>query len=138
MYGSGAGGGSWTSFGNGGAGAGDGGTSTAATHGTTNRGGGGGGGGGSAINGANGGSGVVIVRLASVDHNDWSVATWFNASSLQGSTIIGTYDDNKLISDVGWALRIRSANGNLYSTVCLLYTSPSPRDLSTSRMPSSA
>ena len=25
-----------------------------------------------------------------------------------------------------------------YSNVCLLYTSPSPRDLSTSRMPSSA
>ena len=27
---------------------------------------------------------------------------------------------------------------NLASSVCLLYTSPSPRDLSTSRMPSSA
>ena len=26
----------------------------------------------------------------------------------------------------------------LYSSTCLLYTSPSPRDLSTSRMPSSA
>ena len=25
-----------------------------------------------------------------------------------------------------------------YSNICLLYTSPSPRDLSTSRMPSSA
>ena len=30
--------------------------------------------------GGNGGSGL-IVRFASVDHNDWSVATWFNASS---------------------------------------------------------
>ena len=26
----------------------------------------------------------------------------------------------------------------LYNKICLLYTSPSPRDLSTSRMPSSA
>ena len=117
MYGSGAGGGSWNSYGNGGAGAGDGGTSTAATHGTTNRGGGGGGGGGGSRDGANGGSGVVIVRFASVDHNDWSVATWINASSLQGSTIIGTYNDDGQASDIGWALRIRAANGNLYSTV---------------------
>ena len=31
-----------------------------------------------------------------------------------------------------WRLRNRESNG------CLLYTSPSPRDLSTSRMPSSA
>ena len=31
---------------------------------------------------------------------------------------------------------VRSKSGKIYS--CLLYTSPSPRDLSTSRMPSSA
>ena len=30
------------------------------------------------------------------------------------------------------------ANSNGYDLTCLLYTSPSPRDLSTSRMPSSA
>ena len=30
------------------------------------------------------------------------------------------------------------ANGFYYCNYCLLYTSPSPRDLSTSRMPSSA
>ena len=104
----------------GGSGAGDGGNAnSAASHGTHHR-GGGGGGGGSGSNtkdGGNGGSGIVIVRFASVDHNDWSVATWFNASSLQGSTIIGTYDDNGQASDIGWALRIRAANGNLYSTV---------------------
>ena len=29
-------------------------------------------------------------------------------------------------------------NGSLHGNICLLYTSPSPRDLSTSRMPSSA
>ena len=32
----------------------------------------------------------------------------------------------------------KSDNGNYLSSGCLLYTSPSPRDLSTSRMPSSA
>ena len=123
QYGSGGGGGSWNNEGSkasGGSGAGDGGNAnSAASHGTHHR-GGGGGGGGSGSNtkdGGNGGSGIVIVRYASVDHNDWSVATWFNASSLQGSTIIGTYDDNGQASDIGWALRIRAANGNLYSTV---------------------
>ena len=30
------------------------------------------------------------------------------------------------------------SDGGLFSSTCLLYTSPSPRDLSTSRMPSSA
>ena len=34
------------------------------------------------------------------------------------------------------AVFCRNANG--WVTICLLYTSPSPRDLSTSRMPSSA
>ena len=44
----------------------------------------------------------------------------------------------------GAVLRIDSEKGRLYiegvkaSKACLLYTSPSPRDLSTSRMPSSA
>ena len=33
---------------------------------------------------------------------------------------------------------INSGKTELMSYVCLLYTSPSPRDLSTSRMPSSA
>ena len=31
-----------------------------------------------------------------------------------------------------------NAKGHLVEVICLLYTSPSPRDLSTSRMPSSA
>ena len=37
----------------------------------------------------------------------------------------------------GWALVAFGAVGVLFM-LCLLYTSPSPRDLSTSRMPSSA
>ena len=35
-------------------------------------------------------------------------------------------------------LRLAVAPGRELSITCLLYTSPSPRDLSTSRMPSSA
>ena len=42
--------------------------------------------------------------------------------------------------ELGCSLReaIDLANAGLLSAICLLYTSPSPRDLSTSRMPSSA
>ena len=36
------------------------------------------------------------------------------------------------------ARRVRKLHGNHRPAYCLLYTSPSPRDLSTSRMPSSA
>ena len=38
----------------------------------------------------------------------------------------------------GEIVSILGPNGAGKSTACLLYTSPSPRDLSTSRMPSSA
>ena len=42
-----------------------------------------------------------------------------------------------------WPMYVRARQGGMgylpqQSSVCLLYTSPSPRDLSTSRMPSSA
>ena len=39
---------------------------------------------------------------------------------------------------LGLAVYKNEALGNPYVIACLLYTSPSPRDLSTSRMPSSA
>ena len=37
-----------------------------------------------------------------------------------------------------WGTKVTAANQVKYNGACLLYTSPSPRDLSTSRMPSSA
>ena len=38
----------------------------------------------------------------------------------------------------GVKVKVKFSNRNMEAWVCLLYTSPSPRDLSTSRMPSSA
>ena len=53
----------------------------------------------------------------------------------------GYYFSSKLsrskLDDRSFDLTVRRANRSL-SGACLLYTSPSPRDLSTSRMPSSA
>ena len=50
----------------------------------------------------------------------------------QVTTVIDVQDSKE-----GWAKALRKLIGHLYMG-CLLYTSPSPRDLSTSRMPSSA
>ena len=49
-----------------------------------------------------------------------------------GSSMAATIQNEKLVCN------IRDSNNPSVMTTCLLYTSPSPRDLSTSRMPSSA
>ena len=124
QYGSGGGGGSWNNAGSaasGGSGAGDGGNAnSAASHGTHHR-GGGGGGGGSGSNtkdGGNGGSGVVIVRFASVDHNDWSVATWFNASSEDYGMIVSSLNNGGQAGTVGWFIRRQTSSPyNLYAAI---------------------
>ena len=53
------------------------------------------------------------------------------------------YDSNRIfdsVKKIGYEKteKYEEANCYLLNTCCLLYTSPSPRDLSTSRMPSSA
>ena len=49
------------------------------------------------------------------------------------------YDDiRKLAEAAGIEVRFQPVNGAAISDVCLLYTSPSPRDRTRSRMPSSA
>ena len=48
-------------------------------------------------------------------------------------------DNNQLyLAQIGTILKIATRDSLVIVMVCLLYTSPSPRDLSTSRMPSSA
>ena len=123
QYGSGGGGGSWNSTGvkaQGGSGAGDGGTANnVASHATHHR-GGGGGGGGSGSNtkdGGDGGSGVVIVRFASVDHNDWSIVTWVNASSIDHGIIIGSLNDGGSSGTVGWHIKIHPIDHKIYGAV---------------------
>ena len=60
-----------------------------------------------------------------------------NISGQQKMDYISMRDSNVLLFDSG-AFAINSASLDGHAISCLLYTSPSPRDLSTSRMPSSA
>ena len=65
-----------------------------------------------------------------------------DATAITGSTELASAPadtDEILISDAGTLKRIDfSLLKTVNTPACLLYTSPSPRDLSTSRMPSSA
>ena len=45
---------------------------------------------------------------------------------------------DQLLREDGTVYGVTTGYGDSCTTTCLLYTSPSPRDLSTSRMPSSA
>ena len=56
------------------------------------------------------------------------------ATSLGTNLILGQYDGYRNEEGVD----PRSGTPTYFAGTCLLYTSPSPRDLSTSRMPSSA
>ena len=39
---------------------------------------------------------------------DWSVSTWFNASTIQQSVIVGKLDDGGAAGDVGWMIRMNT------------------------------
>ena len=64
---------------------------------------------------------------------EWQIR-WLKHYGIDEIVICAGYLKEKIIEQIG--------NGSRYGVkvgyVCLLYTSPSPRDLSTSRMPSSA
>ena len=81
---------------------------------------------------------IVFARLFGLDKG---LAAGVAAGALTQSAIIGTASSALAQLDLA-AEEIQRLQGNVavgYAvTYCLLYTSPSPRDLSTSRMPSSA
>eukprot|EP00831_Metopus_contortus_P007560 TRINITY_DN1288_c0_g2_i5.p3 TRINITY_DN1288_c0_g2~~TRINITY_DN1288_c0_g2_i5.p3 ORF type:complete len:267 (-),score=33.28 TRINITY_DN1288_c0_g2_i5:23-823(-) len=81
---------------------------------------------------------ALIDRMITIDINDMDINT---------ERLIIAYksgiksDDAKIITNITRYIRNSSKERNWFSircSICLLYTSPSPRDLSTSRMPSSA
>ena len=75
----------------------------------------------------------VLVLSADAGRHPWHLVTpaYDRPRWLDGVDVPGA-----LSTTIRWALRLALLAPLL--TVCLLYTSPSPRDLSTSRMPSSA
>ena len=73
------------------------------------------------------GTGVAITPTLDVEGNP----------ELEICCGIGDFDQEELDETVYYEVTLQS-KPVLRSYICLLYTSPSPRDLSTSRMPSSA
>ena len=69
-----------------------------------------------------------LMAQIAVLHSDYVVLTSDNPRSEDPQSIIDDMIEGVAVSD----------RSKLLSMTCLLYTSPSPRDLSTSRMPSSA
>ena len=101
-----------------------------------------------------GGSGVGVggeVELSALDGNDGFVLNGIDAGDFSGDSVSGAGDINgDGVDDVIIGASGADPNGNTSAgetyvvfgigapTVCLLYTSPSPRDATLSRMPSSA
>ena len=76
---------------------------------------------------------LTLPTWAHHSHNAYEVTVW--------EDIAGTVSEVHFINPHSWLyLNVTDENGEIatWSLDCLLYTSPSPRDLSTSRMPSSA
>ena len=100
-------------------------------------------------NGSLNGSGEVLYQIASDAYhthrarifNDWDVFSAVDSRDLirlrKGYTIEIT---EKLYSNEVVKVKLLDGRnkGELYYAICLLYTSPSPRDVEESRMPSSA
>ena len=76
------------------------------------------------------------MRVAMGAQNDGSFLKDPNGNVRRMETVVEAAIVNGLYVIVDW--HSHEAEKNTAQAVCLLYTSPSPRDLSTSRMPSSA
>ena len=88
--------------------------------------------------------GFEVVLELTVDN-----AVQIRHTALEAARQVSNSTIREAAGDMGYALRVhkyphnilrenKQATGAGADRVCLLYTSPSPRDLSTSRMPSSA
>ena len=60
------------------------------------------------------------------------------AAKLKNDEFIKDYQQGQLDFNLYTNFALKPYAGKTQNEICLLYTSPSPRDLSTSRMPSSA
>ena len=71
------------------------------------------------------------------ESSDTSVTTGFATESFVNNAISNS-SSTTIVADMAGLIALTGMSAGDQAYVCLLYTSPSPRDLSTSRMPSSA
>ena len=57
---------------------------------------------------------------------------------LSALQLLSHHDENVIAKEYGSASSLHNRLKEVYDKICLLYTSPSPRDATLSRMPSSA
>ena len=81
--------------------------------------------------------GITLLLLALLGWASWSMLHWLLVAADWSvvATNLPLYAVGSFPADQRWRPLLWMA---ALITLCLLYTSPSPRDLSTSRMPSSA
>ena len=82
---------------------------------------------------------VTPERLA----KNWLIGLEAAKSTVEATTQLAVRDfthttGGRRLKPYSWILKQKRLGCDVYTDTCLLYTSPSPRDLSTSRMPSSA
>ena len=81
-------------------------------------------------------SGLKIYRYKTSDKEGTRETLDFDPISIEGNIYQQIFTSVEKTTKIIESVRIQTSSGLI--KVCLLYTSPSPRDLSTSRMPSSA
>ena len=82
------------------------------------------------------GPGFINFRLTSEALSEW-IHTYSNTNNLAGAAKIS--EPKNVVVDYSSPNTAKQMHvGHIRSTICLLYTSPSPRDATLSRMPSSA
>ena len=77
-------------------------------------------------------------ELSLKDEMPMSINAWRRGGGSSGGSTMFIDPKTETVSVEDLIRGVAVQSGNDASIVCLLYTSPSPRDLSTSRMPSSA
>ena len=83
----------------------------------------------------------VVLRRARIIASALSIAlicTAFFAFSTRKAVALTVNGKSKIVTTYAMSAQRLLEEQNIKIKTCLLYTSPSPRDLSTSRMPSSA
>ena len=85
---------------------------------------------------------VAAAGLSSISFSTKNFITlrdnFYSSTIAENILLLSYYDDNFLTNNISSQKEVMMGNSFTWKRTCLLYTSPSPRDRTRSRMPSSA